>query len=108
MTEPKYVQINSGSLAFSKDIWGKWYCVIFENVGERRFARYMSPTGWQKTSYYFNDKRDAQLAFGKHGWKSLPVITQEIADQTTMEQNCRDMDRISDEELEYDRVDFLN
>ena len=116
MIDPEYTQIQR-NLVFSEDLWDRWYCVCFENVENRRFARYMSPTGWRKTCHYFADKRDAELAFGKHGWKSLPVTPQEISDQIYMERDCREtMEqdfRISERDDifrgydDYDRLDFL-
>jgi hypothetical protein len=87
---PTYKQI-AKSLAFSENLWGKWYCVYFEESGGKRFSRYMSPTGWQNTAYYFGEKREAQLAFGQHGWKSLAVTQEEIQNQKSMDESMREM-----------------
>ena len=92
-TECEYKQISKG-LAFQDTLWGKWYCVTYVTCiagGNLQFPRYMSPDGWQTTSYYFESKRDAQLAFGQHGWKTLPVSDQEIRDRQFMNRSMREM-----------------
>lgn len=83
--------------------WNKWYCFYEETVGDLSISRYMSPTGWQRTAFYFDTKREAQLAFGQHGWKSLPVTTQEISDAKMIRDDCRMMIN-----YDYDREEYLS
>ena len=81
-------------------LWGKWFCFYREQVADVSIGRYMSPNGWQNTAYYFHDKREAQLAYGQHGWKDCPVTTQEIQDARMMRDDDR---RMMDADLDMER-----
>lgn len=114
--KPSYVQVAAGP-GMPKDIWNKWYCYYRESIEGLSIARYMSPTGWQPSSYYFDSKREAELAFVQHGWKSLPVTTQEIRDARMMRDDCRHMMELEEREMErdtwesargYDREEWLS
>ena len=85
---PTYTQVVKGP-GMLEYTWDKWYCYYHEQVGDINISRYMHPDGWKEYCYYFNEKREAELAFVQHGWKSLPPTQQEISDQKMMRDDLR-------------------
>ena len=74
---PTFREIEPG-LSFGENLHHKWYCVVHLKVDGETLQRYMHPQGWERTAYYFDSKRDAQLAHAQHGWQKITVTSDDI------------------------------
>ena len=98
---PRYTQISLESETFSPNLRGKWYCSYAETYRGETIHRYMSPNGWQRTTYYFDTKREAEAAFLMFGRNTLPVTEQEYQDARMIRDDIEEM-FLSDIERELD------
>lgn len=77
MIIPNYQQA-SWPLIHATPSLNKWYCSYFEEKDNIQIPRYLSPTGWQRPCFWWNTKKEAELAFKNHGQSPLPIEDFEI------------------------------
>lgn len=58
-----------------KDISKEYYCSVTIHFCVYEFYRYLTPTGWERTAYYFKDRKEAEETFKKIGQTTLPLVT---------------------------------
>ena len=73
----------------NKESTTKCCCIYHEQNKTTRFIRYMTPTGWKHTCFWWNSKKEAQTAFENFGQTPLPIKDFEIQNNLEQKTNTK-------------------